>query len=444
MSFTYYLKNSIWEWILCTAIGSSLSLIVFNGFYISQQRQSDYGIVIRIIAVLSIGCILGAYNKRTVLIAIGSGVLSVLAVLLMIQKKSGVISVFRDQESNPYLYFLIIIIVALTVFMLCRTRTGTGILFVAGAFMTAAMEFLYESVSLAAMLMFLCSCGAMYIYKNYQKNVLESQTVKIAMGRSFTISVILCILIMAISAGIFYGIVKPMDPPERELKLITKYKALEIMEKVGIADTHIIDDSDELTDNINEDEKDSRNKGDKEDKSKGEKEKQKDENLKDNKNNPTNLDDSMNKLLYAIKYMASVVTPLLLIPFLLLIILAAILMKLWLRRRWLNKVKAMPLKQQIIEMYHFYIKKFRRLKIRKAPGETPFEFSDRAEMYLSNFRTEEASFSLLTEIFVKAKYGDEQVVEDDQKRYLNFHKMFYKNCRKHLGNFKYIIKFFML
>ena len=368
MSFTYYLKNSIWEWILCTAIGSSLSLIVFNGFYISQQRQSDYGIVIGIIAVLSIGCILGAYNKRTVLIAIGSGVLSVLAVLLMIQKKSGVISVFRDQESNPYLYFLIIIIVALTVFMLCRTRTGTGILFVAGAFMTAAMEFLYESVSLAAMLMFLCSCGAMYIYKNYQKNVLESQTVKIAMGRSFTISVILCILIMAISAGIFYGIVKPMDPPERELKLITKYKALEIMEKVGIADTHIIDDSDELTDNINEDEKDSRNKGDKEDKSKGEKEKQKDENLKDNKNNPTNLDDSMNKLLYAIKYMASVVTPLLLIPFLLLIILAAILMKLWLRRRWLNKVKAMPLKQQIIEMYHFYIKKFRRLKIRKAPG----------------------------------------------------------------------------
>lgn len=444
MNFKFYLKNSIWEWILCTVIGSSLSQILFNGFYISQDRQNAYGFVICFTAVIIIACILGAYNKRSVIIALGAGVLAAAAGILIMQQSGSIGGAFRDQEDNPYLYFLIMILTALIVFLLCRTRTGIGILFVMGAFTAASIEFLYESVSLIFMLMFLCGCGSAYIYKNYQKNVLESHTVKIAMGRSFLISVVLCVLVLAFSAGVFYGVIKPLEPPKHDLKIITKYKSLEVLEKTGIADTHIINDSDELTDNINENKKDSNKKAEKEDKSKGEKEKQKNENLKDNKNNPTRLNDSMNQLLYAIKYTASVVTPLLLIPFILLLILIAVLVKLWLRRRWLNKVKQLPVNQQIVEMYNFYIRKFRILKIRKSPEETPFEFEERARNYLNDFRTEEVTFTVLTEIFARAKYGNVHIEQEDLRRYLDFHKMFYRNCRKHLGNFKYIMKFFIL
>ena len=135
---------------------------------------------------------------------------------------------------------------------------------------------------------------------------------------------------------------------------------------------------------------------------------------------------------------------LLIVPLILLLLLAAVLAKLYLRRRWLNKVMAQPRKQQISSFYHFYLKKFRRLKIRKAPQETPFEFGERAAAYLQAFQTENITFSTLTDLFVKTRYGDDEAEEGEYQSYLKFHRMFYKNCRKHLGNFKYILKFFTL
>lgn len=444
MRFTYYLKNCIWEWILCTVLSGSISVILFNGFYIAAQRQSNYPLILCVTGILTAGCILGAYNRRSVLIALGSGLAAALLGVILIQRMESVQNAFRDQESNPYLYFLILILTSLIVFFLSRTRTGTGVLFVAGAFLAAAMQFLYESVALYSVLLFLCGSGAMYIYKNYQKNVLETQTVKVAFGRTFSISIALCVLIIALSAGVFYGIVKPLDPPKHDLKLITKYMALEVLEKVGIADTHIINDSDDSTDNINDNEKDSNKKDDKEDNSEGDKEKQKDENQKDKKNNPSRLDDSQNPVFYAIKYLTSIITPLLLIPLILLLILLAILIKLWLRRRWMKKMREKPKREQVIYMYQFYLKKFRRMKIRKAPQETPFEFGARAEAYLRDFQAEDTSFHSLTDIFVRAKYGADEIEEGDYQSYLKFYKVFYKNCRKHLGTFKYILKFFVL
>lgn len=445
MRFGYYVKNCIWEWLLCSVISCSLSMILFNGFYIAAERQSNYVLIIAVTAILTGLCFLGAYNRRSALLAAGTGLAAVIVGTIVLQQMQGAQSVFRDQESNPYLYFLILILTALITFFLSRIRTGTGILFIAGAFLAGAMQFLYESVQLYALLVFLCCSGAMYIYKNYQKNVLESETVKTAFGRTFAISTVLCILILALSAGIFYGIIKPLDPPKQDLKLITKYMSLEVLEKVGIADTHIINDSEDTTSNQNDNEEDSRKKGDKQDNSKGDKTQRKDENKKEQKSNPSKLDNSMkDKLFYAVKYTVDKISPLWLIPLLFLILALAVLTKLWLRKQWLKKVMEKPRAEQIIQMYHFYLKKFRHLKIRKTPEETPFEFQERAEPYIRFFGEADISFSRLTDIFVKVQYSEEAVEEKEYQSYLNFHKIFYKNCRQYLGNFKYVIKFFVL
>lgn len=446
MKFGYYIKNCIWEWILCSVIACSLSMIIFNGFYIAADRQSNYAVIITMTAVLIAICFAGAYSKKSAWIALASGIAAAVAGLILLRQSEPLRNVFRDQESNPYLYFLILILTALAVFFLSRTRTGTGILFVAGAFLTAAIQFLYESGHLYAMLLFLCGCGTMYIYKNYQKNVLESETLKTAFGRTFAISTVLCMIVLALSAGVFYGIVKPLDPPKQDLKLITKYMALEVLEKVGIADTHIMNDSEERTNNVNDNEKDSKQKGDrKEDKSEGDQEKQKDEKKKEQRNNPSRLDNSKkNKLFYAIKYTTEFLTPFLLIPLFCLLIATAILIKLWVRRRWLKKTMEQPKKEQILRMYHLYLKKFRHLKIRKAPEETPFEFKERVAPHLRAFNEENVSFSTLTDIFVRAKYSEAVPDEKEYQCYLTFHKTFYKNCRKYLGNFKYMLKFFIL
>lgn len=444
MSMKEYLKSCIWEWILGILVSWGLCQIFFHGFYIAESWQGNYLCSLLVMALLTAGCLTGAYDKRSVKIAVPSGIAVLILALVLVQQISQSQNAFRDQEENAGVYFLILILTSLAVFFLSRTRIGSGILFVGGSFFASTIQFLYETSEIGWLILFLCSAGAMYLYKTYQKNVRENSTVKADFRRAFLTATVACIVILLLSSGIFFGIVKPLDPPTRDLKLITKYMSLEVLEKTGVADTHILNDTDEKTDNVNEEENDSKKKGDKENQTEGEKSKQEDQEQKDKKENPTKLDDMLNQFFYAIKYIAAKITPMLLIPFLILLILAVILTKILLRKRWLKKVMEKERRNQIIEFYEFYIKRFQKMKVRKAPEETPYEFAERSAPYLREFHAENTSFADLTDIFVKARYSEADVEEDDYQRYLMFYQGFYKNCREYLGTFKYILKFFTL
>lgn len=444
MSMKDYLKSCTWEWILGILVSWSLCQIFFHGFYIAETWQENYLCSILVMGILTAGCLIGAYDKRSIKIAVPSGIVALILVLVRVQQMSQSQNAFRDQEENAGIYFLILILTSLGVFFLSRTRIGNVILFVAGSFLASTIQFLYESSEAGWLILFLCSVGAMYLYKTYQKNVRENSTVMADFRRAFLTATVAGIVILLLSIGIFYGIVKPLNPPTHDLKLITKYMSLEVLEKTGVADTHILNDTDEKTDNVNEDENDSKKKGNKEDQTEGEKSKQEDQEKKDKAENPTKLDDMLNQFFYAIKYIAANITPMLLIPFLIFVILAVILIKILRRKRWLKKVLEKERRDQIIEFYEFYIKKFQKMKVRKAPEETPYEFAERSAPYLREFHVENTSFTELTDAFVKARYSEENVKEEDYQRYLMFYRVFYKNCREHLGTFKYILKFFTL
>lgn len=439
----FYARTRMPEFILCVLISFALCTAVFRGFYISEQLQGNHAVTAGALTVLALLCYAGGYSRKSIFAAAGAGIAAAVAVLLLLQSRYDMSDGFRDTESNPYLYVIIMIVTALAVYFLTRTRTGTGILFAAGAFTMAALQFLYETVPLYVVILFLLSCGIMYIFKNYQKNVLASETVKTAFGRTFAISAAVCLVILLVAGGVFYGIVKPLDPPAKELKLITNYKALEVLEKTGIADIHTIFDSDELTDNTDDEEKDSNDTGEESDDSEGDNEARENDARK-NRNVPSALDPSKNPLLYAIRYKYNIRPWMVFIPLLLLLVIAAVLLKLYMRKRWLKKTLMKPVNQQITDMYHYYLKRFGRMGIKRRIGETPYEFAENNRNSIQIFRTDASDFGTLTDIFVRAKYGVEEIPEEDHKRYLDFHKMFYKCCMKHLGRFKYILNFFRL
>lgn len=443
-SIRYYIGSRMWEFILCimtafAAVGTEL-----KGFYIDEAHQSNHLLIIGIAAIVILICFAGAYSRKSAVIAGLVSAFLILAGIIAVQVRPPVTTLFRDEEGNIWLFMLIIVVTSLVVFFLCRTLIGTGILFIAGTFLSGAVQFLYGTVSIYMMLMFICSAGAMYIYKNYQRNVLRTETVKTAFSGAFITSVALCAVITLIAAGIFFGVVKQLDPPQRELKLITNYKALEVLEKVGIADMQKIFDDDELTDQINDNEEESSNKGDETDNSDGDKEQQEDKSLQDERNEPDKLDDSNNPLLYPIKYAYSIYGPFVFLGLFILLIVLAVLLKLWLRRMWLSRVMKKSPEQRIPLMYEFYISRLRKIKMARKDSETPYEFCQREKSRLRMFRSEGADFDDITDIFVRTKYGRQPVSDEDMKRYLSFHKVFYRNCRKHLGNVKYIIKFFIL
>ena len=127
-----------------------------------------------------------------------------------------------------------------------------------------------------------------------------------------------------------------------------------------------------------------------------------------------------------------------------LLIIAAVVIKKLLRRRWIHKVQQKTPGEQIIILYGFFINRFRKMKIEKKGSETPYEFATRSAAQTSVFCGESGIFDDITGIFVRTKYGSEPVKRADNERYLMFYQMFYKRCRKYLGTFRYILKFFIL
>lgn len=448
MKYAGYVKSCVWEFILCVTMFSSLSYMIASGFHVPAGVQHDLLVLLCGTGLATAALFLASYDKKTIGISLIAFFAAMVLLLIVIQSNASMRQVFSDQETNPYLYFIILCLVSITGYLLSRTKLGNGIFFVAGMFIAALIQFLYESGHIWATLLFIISCGAMQIFKTYKNNALTTQTVKVDFARTFVISLILMALIVCISAGMFYGIVKPLDPPARELKLITKYMSLEVLEKIGIASEVILTDPNRLTQDTDDTTQTSRKEGDEQKDAPNESQdgKQEDQEKQQQQDNQANqLDPDQNsKVFYAIKYAAKNVSPLwwMLLP--LLLLLAAVLLKLWMRKHWLKKIKDRPPKEQINAFYHFYLKKFRQMGIKKLGEETPLEFAQRAKANLKKFVVGSTEFQDLTAVFLKCGYGNMEPTKTEYQRYLTFYQGFYPCCRRHLGKFKYILNFFRL
>lgn len=443
MRFIKYLKYSVWDYLLCVVMCCSVNITVFSGFYISSEMQYNYVLLIGMAGILCGLLFAGAYDRRSILIAAGAFVVLAAVFLIVARQESGGENIFHDKEGNPYMYFIVAVISTVIVFLLSRTRTGTAILFAAGSFTLAMIQFLYQSDHLIALLLFVLACGALFIYKNYYKSVMESETVKTAFGRMFVLSVVLCLLLTLLSTGVFYGIARVFDPQARELKLITKYMALETLQRVGIADLSVLPDYDKTTENTSEEEQKAKEEKEKKEKEAKGNNKEKEVKNKDQKK-PNRLDSNKSPYFYAVNYLRDSHLWLLLPILFILLLAGAVFAKLWMRKRWLRKLEPESNRIKVVEMYKYYMKRLRRMKIKKAPEDTPYQFVEKAESSLQHFTAEGADFQKLTDLFVRASYGKEEITDKDFKGYLNFHQAFYKNCREYLGKFKYILKFFYL
>lgn len=443
MSFTRYLRYSVWEYIFCAVMCCCVNRTIFSGFYISDNLQDNYVLLIGMSCALCALLFAGSYNRRSVLIAAGAFVVMAVAFLIIARQSSGGANIFHDQEGNPYLYFIISVIATVIVFLLTRTRTGTAALFIAGAFTLAMIQFLYRSNHLIALFLFILACGAMLLYKNYYKSVLESQTVRTAFGRMFIFSIALCLVLTLLGTGIFYGIAKAFDPQARELKLITKYMALETLQKVGIADLSALPDYDKTTKNTSDQERKAKEeKEKKEEQAEGNNQKREVQN-KDQKD-PNRLDSREDPAFNVVNYLKKTHLWVLFPILLLLLIAGAIFAKIWSRKRWMQKLEPENNRIKVVEMYQYYMKRLRRMKIRKAPEDTLFQFVEKAGSPLQYFTAGDTDFRKLTALYVRASYGKEDISDSEFQSYLNFYQVFYKNCRQYLGRFKYILKFFYL
>jgi len=439
MAFFKYLKNSIWDLLLCLIMITGICINVFQGFYLPDYLQANVAALVALAACLCVVLFIAAYNKKTIVLAI---VLAVIAfVFAVIYWQNTVLNLEGGIEQTGLIFFVIVVLLSLATFISSRTKTGALLLAVLGSIIICTIVFMEYEHFLWGYFIFIIAAVTMLFYRSYRHNVLHTDTRKVALSGFTGIAAALVVLVLSLSVFVSAVIIEPLALPTRELKLFTHYLSFEILELSGTSSKVILPDDEKKSQNTDD--------GIKTSKTPGEEDLDKTEYREvrptaQNKDTSTLNHSNLENFLYAIRYTLREIPPVLLILLLPCLIIAAVLTKIILRKRWYHCTLAKGRKQQVKEFYLYYLRKFEVLSYRRPRSATPQEWAEKISDKLRGFADGDADIINLTKVFVKVNYGDLEVSDEEYGLFLRFHKKFYKGCRDKLGMMKYCRKFFAL
>ncbi len=101
-------------------------------------------------------------------------------------------------------------------------------------------------------------------------------------------------------------------------------------------------------------------------------------------------------------------------------------------------LKRYPKNKQAVMLYNYFFTALTRLGFDCAPSVTPFEFADgvRGKIDFGN-----ADFDEITKIYVSARFGRNEISENDIAIMRRFYCDFLKYCHKYVGNAAFILKY---
>lgn len=446
--FLRYLKNSVWNFLLCCIMSWSLAQMCFLGFYIPQSQQYNILLLIAIVVVLNAILWLISFGKKTMLGGLLGFIAAILIAFLYLRISGNLMLAFSDTEDqpNPYLYYMICFVVIVGIWLLASTRRGTLVCMILGVFISALVHFLYHNNQMLWLALFLIGCMVNLALKNYQRNVLKYQNQRISFLSTTLVSLVCVLVVLAVGCGVFYGIVKPLEPPVQKVQLFEKDMAQNVVDRVGLArevkildPSLITDQTEETLPDSSSQQSDANKEGDADNAGQEEDE----DAAADNsvtRFNQTALEDVLNVISYP--HLEQKTKHVLLIC-LIVLVAAAITLKVLSHRFWLMAVQKKPKREQIAAMYHLFLRKFKQIKEGKNREETPYEYADREEINLSSFITSETDFLEVTDIFVRSEYGTDEISEEDYGKVVDFYQHLFRLLRQYLG-FRWILKFFVL
>lgn len=443
-----YIKNSVWRFLLCCVMSWSLAQMCFLGFYIRPEQQYNVPLLIAIVVILNAALWLVSFGKKTMLGGLIGFIAAILIAFLYLRISGNLTLAFSDKEDdpNPYLYYMICFAVVVGIWLLAATRRGTFVCMILGIFIAALIQFLYHNNQTLWLALFLVCCMVNLALKNYQNNVLKYRNQKISFLSVTLVSLVCVLVVLAVGCGAFYGIVKPLDPPVQKVQLFEREMAQNVVDKVGLAkEVKILDPSlttdqtDETLPDSSSRQSDTNKEGDADNAGQQEdKDAAADESM--TRFNRTAIEDALNVISYP---HLEIKTRRILLICVIVLAVAAIVLKVLSHRIWLMAVQKKPKKEQIAAMYHLFLRKFKQIKEGKNREETPYEYAEREEINLSSFITQQTDFMEVTDIFVRSEYGADEVSEEDYGKVIDFYRHLFRLLRQYMG-FRWILKFFVL
>lgn len=426
-----YLRLHAWDFLLTVLIAIGMHLNTFSAFMIRESYMTNYPLIATATVLVMLLMFVFGYNKRNAMIGAGS-MAAALAIWIIYLRAKDMLSLEEGADETFPAFWTIVVFGSAIIYLLTRSRKVLFFAAPIGLLFCAAFRFLEYPVSVPGLFLLVAAVILEIMYLVYKDSLLNADYGNYTIRHFLEQSVAICTVVIMLATGVFYGIVKPLDPPTRDLKLITKLMSFDIMELLGVASTQEVKDPNDQNDNEDEDRQDEQEE---------EQEEEKEEDREDEQNRESEEDIAASSITYderdyTVYWVTALVLFLLATPFVIKYVLRAR------RRRRLNGLDA---SNQAAFVYDFFLNRFKKLGFGKADSATILEYAEHQEEFLQNFTaTDGTTFEELTEVFNRHLYSKTPIEEEQAKHFVAIYDSFYKNAKQYLGTWKYIRKFWVL
>ena len=410
-----YVKLHAWDFLLTVLIAIGMHLNTFSAF------------MIRVMAVMYV---IG-YNKRNALI--GAGGIGLALIIWIIYLRANDYLDLEDGADETFPAFWTIVLFGTgVIYLLTRNRK---ILFGAapiGLLFCAAFKFLEYPVSVPGLFLLVIAIILEILYLVYKDSLLNADYGNYTLRHFIEQSIAIVTVVVMLSTGVFYGIVKPLDPPTRDLKLITKLLSFDILELLGVASTEEVKEPGENEDDDKDDQKEQEQQQEEE----NEEEDQEDEQNRESNEQISASTISYEEEDYTVYWVTALIVLLLAAPF---------VIKYALRARRRRRLNGLDASNQAAFVYDFFLNRFRKLGYGKADNVTVLEYAEQQGEFLQNFvASDGTTFEEISDIYNHYLYSKVPVTSTEAGQFLAIYDSFYKNARAYVGPWKYLLKFWAL
>lgn len=426
-----YVKLHAWDFLLTVLIAIGMHLNTFSAFMIRESYMTNYLLVAVVTTVVMAVMYVIGYNKRNALI--GAGGIGLALIIWIIYLRANDYLDLEDGADETFPAFWTIVLFGTgVIYLLTRNRK---ILFGAapiGLLFCAAFKFLEYPVSVPGLFLLVIAIILEILYLVYKDSLLNADYGNYTLRHFIEQSIAIVTVVVMLSTGVFYGIVKPLDPPTRDLKLITKLLSFDILELLGVASTEEVKEPGENEDDDKDDQKEQEQQQEEE----NEEEDQEDEQNRESNEQISASTISYEEEDYTVYWVTALIVLLLAAPF---------VIKYALRARRRRRLNGLDASNQAAFVYDFFLNRFRKLGYGKADNVTVLEYAEQQGEFLQNFvASDGTTFEEISDIYNHYLYSKVPVTSTEAGKFLAIYDSFYKKARAYVGPWKYLLKFWVL
>lgn len=406
-----YVRLHAWDFLLTVFIAIGMHLNTFSAFMIRESYTTNYVLIAAVTVLVTAVMYVIGYQKRNMIIGAAAWGVALIGWIIYLRANDLIDTTEGADETIPAFWTILLFGTAL-IYVLTRSRK---VLFGAapvGLLFCGAFKFLEYPVSVPGLIILVVAVMLDILYLVYRDSLLTADYGNYTIRHFLIQSVAIVTVVMMLVTGAFYGVVKPLDPPTRDLKLITKLMSFDILELLGVASTQEVKDP-----NPDDEEKD-----DDEPPQEQEKE-QEDQEDESNENDPQQSDETISANTISLKkkdYTAYWVTALILLA-----LATPFVIKYVLRARRKRRLNGLDASNQAAFVYDFFLKRLKKLGVGKADSQTILEYAEQQSGILEKFTAKDGTtFEEITDIYNHHLYSKVPVTPEEAGKFLAMYDSF--------------------